>query len=109
MFSTKTLALLLTATAANAAILDLFSDQGCATPAGSRNVYDNSCISLPLHTCVLLSSAVHVGSAVLPKILRDRPTEVCCLEHCNRLWRRYLTHSNTDMFRLQAPVGGRQS
>jgi hypothetical protein len=31
---------------ANAAIVDLFADQNCETPAGSRNVYDDSCAPL---------------------------------------------------------------
>ncbi|KAJ7206618.1 hypothetical protein GGX14DRAFT_457339 [Mycena pura] len=38
--------LLAVAVTSNAVIVDLFSDPGCVTPAGNRNVFDNSCAPL---------------------------------------------------------------
>ncbi|KAF7326267.1 putative transporter [Mycena kentingensis (nom. inval.)] len=40
------LTLLAVAATSNAVIVDLFADTDCATPAGSRNVFDNSCAPL---------------------------------------------------------------
>lgn len=45
-FKSIFLALLAGASISNAVIVDLFADPNCETPAGSRNVFDNSCAPL---------------------------------------------------------------
>ena len=45
-FTTSILAILATAAITNAVVVDLFSDTDCQVPAGSRNVWDNSCAPL---------------------------------------------------------------
>jgi hypothetical protein len=46
LFSKLSLAIAAFALGTNAAIVDLYSDRNCQVPAGSRNVWDNSCAPL---------------------------------------------------------------